>query len=446
MFGPYSGEAQETLFPASFAGSRKWTPEIAPEIYPELFPELSQPPAQESESPTPGTRPAVGAGACLIRRNFEVIDFFQFNSATLRAFHINESREIARRIAAGLAGPQPIRRIHVVGHTDSRGRPAFNQTLGKSRAQAVAARLALELGANRARITISTDTRGETLPVAPNTVDRGRACNRRVEIFFDRSGGRCLGCSFRHFFTNYDLRFLPGDPSIGIPANPNLTPAQKSLRTADVTAVLPELLRRRNARAIAALSRRVLPAAPAPAPIVPAVVRLSRAQLALYRTCFPDGAGGIRFNDFQRCFEQFANGELRDPAHPDQGGPNGGFFFLFAEFAFLCIESGIDVREWTQALRTFVKTQEIFMHVFRPRPHRTPPPVGAPLPPPCPRPRPLDSNPRRSGNGFEDINFNALGQSNAARKAALRRKYARLAPAALRAAAAQNLLRARCMP
>jgi hypothetical protein len=241
---------------------------------------------------------------------------------------------------------------------------------------------------------------------------------------------------------------VPAAQRIGISVNPTLTPAQKRQRQADVSSLVPVLLRRRDDRAAAALARRVLPPDPAPIGLMPRVVRLSQVQLTLYRRCFPDGSGGIRFKDFQRCFEQFANGELRDgPAHRDQGGPNGGFFFLFAEFAFLCIESRVDAALWEQALRTFVKTQEIFMHVFRPAPPRRPPTVGAPLPAPCRRPRPLDSNPGGSGNGFEDINFNTIGKSDATRKAALRKKYARLrTAAALRVAAGQNLLRAQCMP
>ena len=32
-------------------------------------------------------------------------------------------------------------------------------------------------------------------------------------------------------------------------------------------------------------------------------------SLELYGQYLPDGAGGIDFEEFQRCFEQFANGE-----------------------------------------------------------------------------------------------------------------------------------------
>jgi hypothetical protein len=229
-----------------------------------------------------------------------------------------------------------------------------------------------------------------------------------------------------------------------------MTSADIQQRIDDVdNKMVPELLQRRNARAAAALLGTVPPAAGAPTSLVLVTRRLSDAQLALFREFFPDGAGGISLDDFRRGFEQFANGELRNPAVAGQREPNGGFFFLFAEFAFLCVDSKIRDADWTKLLRVFVQTQEIFMHIYRPPPHRAPPRVGAPLPA-ClvdalgnPRPRrPLDDG----ASGFADSNYNAVGQSNVARKAALRAKYARMDPAALRKAAQENLLRAQCMP
>ena len=403
-------------------------------LWPELAPEL------EWEAPASAV-----AKPCLIRDQFEVLDFFSFKRAVLRPFHIAEIGAIAARIRASLTGASPIGNIRVVGHTDNTGPDLFNISLGRKRAEAVVWRLVVELGKDRKQVKITEGTAGKTAPVAPNTIPRGRACNRRVEIFLGGVTGPCLGCSFRRFFTEYDLRFLPGNNQIGIPANPNLTQSQKTAREADVNALLPLLLVRRNTRAALALSGNVA-SGPAPSALVPVAQRLSDAQLELYRQCFPDGAGSIHFDDFQRCFEQFANGELRDPARPSEGGPNSGFFFLFAEFAFLCIDSGIDKALWTRALKAFVKTQEIFIHAFRPRPFLQAPPVGAPLPGPCTPQRRLDSSGPGKGDGFEDINFRKIGQSNEARKAALRTKYAPMDPAALKKAASENLLRALCMP
>jgi hypothetical protein len=175
---------------------------------------------------------------------------------------------------------------------------------------------------------------------------------------------------------------------------------------------------------------------------------LCTAQLELFREFFGDGAGGIRLDDFQRAFEQFNNGELRNSAVPGQREPNGGLEFLFAEFAFLCVDSGIDAADWTMLLRVYVETQEIFIHLYRPPPHRVPPRVGAPLPacPVDPLGNRIPRRPLDGAGGFSDVNFNSIGRSNAARKAALRAKYARMNVAALRNAAKDNLLRAQCMP
>ncbi|MBI4491093.1 MAG: M15 family metallopeptidase [Deltaproteobacteria bacterium] len=248
------------------------------------------------------------------------------------------------------------------------------------------------------------------------------------------------------FFAEYDLRLGPD-----IPANPRMTSADKTQRIQDIQAmtILPGppptpglLLIRRNARATAALLGSVPPAAAVPSALDPATRRLSTAQLDLFREFFPDGAGGINFDDFRRSFVQFANGELRDPTVPGKREPNGGFYFLFAEFAFLCIDSTIERANWTELLRVFVQTQEIFMHVYRPPPARPAPAVGAALPAPC-------APPRRSLNDFSDGNFvlvGRVGQSVAARKAALRVKYARMNLDALRRAAGENMLRAQCMP
>jgi len=260
------------------------------------------------------------------------------------------------------------------------------------------------------------------------------------------------------FFAQYDLRFLPGDALFGIPAHPNLNAAQQALRSADVNAMVGELLARRDRRASEALAARV----PAPRALPPGALRnraqrLSAAQLALFREYFADGRGGILFGAFQTCFERFANGQLRSPISADQakgvGEPNGDFFFLFAEFAFLCIASRIDAALWTHALRSFVKAQEIFMHVYRPAPVSPPPAVGAAVPA-CPRDAQGRVQLRRQLDSYGNGNFRAsgasptvgAGQSGPARIRALAAKYAGLDAGALQRQAQANLLRAQCMP
>jgi outer membrane protein OmpA-like peptidoglycan-associated protein len=68
----------------------------------------------------------------------------------------------------------------VVGHTDSTGQPAYNQTLSVNRAQSVANYL-VDHGVAGQRL--SADGRGDTQPIADNSTEAGRAANRRVEIY-----------------------------------------------------------------------------------------------------------------------------------------------------------------------------------------------------------------------------------------------------------------------
>jgi len=69
--------------------------------------------------------------------------------------------------------------IDVYGHTDSTGSDAFNQTLSQNRAQTVANYLVTQgVAASRIR----SQGFGETMPVADNMTEEGRARNRRVEI------------------------------------------------------------------------------------------------------------------------------------------------------------------------------------------------------------------------------------------------------------------------
>jgi OOP family OmpA-OmpF porin len=91
----------------------------------------------------------------------------------------------SRSILSSKADPaQP---LVVTGYTDSKGTPAFNQTLSRKRTTAVAKTLRSE-GFTSFRLRVSG--RGEDDPVALNATEsgadnpRGRALNRRVEITY----------------------------------------------------------------------------------------------------------------------------------------------------------------------------------------------------------------------------------------------------------------------
>ncbi|MBO1112635.1 OmpA family protein [Bordetella petrii] len=74
----------------------------------------------------------------------------------------------------------PELRAKVVGHTDSTGSAAHNQTLSENRARSVTDYLARQ-GVAPARMTI--EGRAARDPIADNATAEGRAANRRVEVY-----------------------------------------------------------------------------------------------------------------------------------------------------------------------------------------------------------------------------------------------------------------------
>lgn len=99
---------------------------------------------------------------------------FDFNSAVIRP----ESKPVLDEVLEMLrseAGWQ----LTIEGHTDAIGADDRNQTLSRQRAEAVKAYLVAG-GVDAARLT--TAGFGETIPVADNTTELGRARNRRVEL------------------------------------------------------------------------------------------------------------------------------------------------------------------------------------------------------------------------------------------------------------------------
>ncbi len=71
------------------------------------------------------------------------------------------------------------RRLFLIGHTDDTGSSQLNATLSERRAKAVAGYLKQQ---GLPESTLYFQGAGETLPIADNRTDTGRAINRRVEI------------------------------------------------------------------------------------------------------------------------------------------------------------------------------------------------------------------------------------------------------------------------
>ena len=125
-------------------------------------------------------RQTAGTGVDIVRQGDELLlrmpagITFDFNSYSVRPEFQATLNEVASTLAA-----YPQTYVDVLGHTDSVGSDAYNQTLSEQRAQAVASYLTAR-GVNAARI--ATRGYGETMPIASNDTDAGRAQNRRVEI------------------------------------------------------------------------------------------------------------------------------------------------------------------------------------------------------------------------------------------------------------------------
>lgn len=110
---------------------------------------------------------------------------FAFGSAELTPEATAIVQQLAERSAAAPPGE-----VGVVGHTDGIGSDADNRVLSDQRAAAVAAVLQTRLGPDRPLVT---EGRGETEPVAPETVGgeddpAGRALNRRGHRLLPRAG------------------------------------------------------------------------------------------------------------------------------------------------------------------------------------------------------------------------------------------------------------------
>ena len=99
---------------------------------------------------------------------------FDVDSSTLNPQFRSTLDQIAQSLQA-----YPDSLIDVYGHTDSTGSDHYNQALSQRRAQTVADYLAMR-GVSGSRVR--SQGYGETMPVATNDTDAGRALNRRVEI------------------------------------------------------------------------------------------------------------------------------------------------------------------------------------------------------------------------------------------------------------------------
>jgi outer membrane protein OmpA-like peptidoglycan-associated protein len=106
--------------------------------------------------------------------NFKEKVLFAFNSADLGG---NAQANLGRLV--NVLNKYPDTNIEVIGHTDSKGADAYNQTLSERRAGSVTSYLRSQ-NINSSRLVAKG--MGKTDPIASNDTDEGRAQNRRVEF------------------------------------------------------------------------------------------------------------------------------------------------------------------------------------------------------------------------------------------------------------------------
>jgi len=100
--------------------------------------------------------------------------YFDVNSDVIRP----NSYAILKEIAQSIKSVQG--NILIIGHTDSDGSDAANLELSKKRAESVKRALVNEFGIDANRL--STDGKGESVPLNKNSNPSEKAANRRVEF------------------------------------------------------------------------------------------------------------------------------------------------------------------------------------------------------------------------------------------------------------------------
>ncbi len=141
----------------------------APAAQPAPAPVIAPVPAP-ARVPAPVTPPAPVSK----KVTFSADAFFDFDKATLKP----EGRTKLDEVIAKLNGIN-LEVIVAVGHTDSVGSDAYNQSLSLRRSESVKTYLTSK-GVDASRVY--TEGKGEKQPVADNKTKEGRQKNRRVEI------------------------------------------------------------------------------------------------------------------------------------------------------------------------------------------------------------------------------------------------------------------------
>jgi OOP family OmpA-OmpF porin len=143
------------------------------ECHPELFPEPkaaapAPAPVVAVAPPPPPPTPKVMV--------FDAAALFAVDKANLTPEGQQKIKEYREQARAELSSAKTVK---ITGHTDSTGKPDYNQQLSLKRAEAVRDYL-ISIGADASKMEVAG--MGETNPIADNKTAAGRAQNRRVEV------------------------------------------------------------------------------------------------------------------------------------------------------------------------------------------------------------------------------------------------------------------------
>jgi outer membrane protein OmpA-like peptidoglycan-associated protein len=113
----------------------------------------------------------------LTKAKIEILDkvFFDFNKATIKP----QSFELLNQVAFVIKNNPQIKKIRVEGHTDNKGKAAYNLKLSQARADSVMKYL-LGQGVDVARL--ESKGYGDQMPIEDNRTKAGQDANRRVEF------------------------------------------------------------------------------------------------------------------------------------------------------------------------------------------------------------------------------------------------------------------------
>ncbi|PKN66086.1 MAG: hypothetical protein CVU57_07875 [Deltaproteobacteria bacterium HGW-Deltaproteobacteria-15] len=130
--------------------------------------------------PPPAVRPAPPPPAPAVRLPDAVVISRAFNFDSLQLSPaanaiLDQQAEVMRN--------SPDLRMQIIGHTDSVGTEAYNNSLGRRRALSAKTYLERKGVASQRMEVIS---RGESQPIATNDTEEGRAMNRRIELRYVR--------------------------------------------------------------------------------------------------------------------------------------------------------------------------------------------------------------------------------------------------------------------